>query len=1090
MIGLESILREKNPQIFLLSETQLRTNTGINIEGYVFYGRKREGKFGGGVGILVRNDMKHNVACHVSVRNIEIMWVSLRRKQSAPLMIGVYYGKQETRTAKNDIEHEMALLKEEILEMKNEGEVLLTMDANAKIGILGEEISRNGEKFLKVIDDTDLIIMNRSELCKGKITRKHTKKETEISAIDFVLATRETKTWITEMIIDEDEMWKITGKNPSDHNTILLSLYIPCVDKGKTLKTITWNIKANDDKWNEFTNEIRRRTDNAANIITNNDEDMERKYKKFCNEIEVAARKTIGKTTYKENHTFKDSQAVSDLKKKKRMMKDEIQEEKDAILRQSKIEEYKGLQDQIRDIMTKEKAEIITKKFEKITEDKSRNAFWGEKRRMTRNPVHDSLVIKDAHGHRQFEPEAIKENMALYYESLYRDKEFEYHPYHDEIERKINEYANNYEYDEMFYNLIPSKEEVSEIISQKKNGKSAPDFPNEMLKRPGEAMVDFIYPLVVEVWVKEILPLIWNRGFITSLFKGKGDNEMLSNHRGITTSSSIGTIIDSLIDRRLEFLVGLTQAQGGGKKGKSPCDHLFILRAMIDISIAEKKPTYITFYDVSKAFDNVNNRDLLVIMWEKGLRGKAWRILKKLNENLSAVIKTRHGNTREIQMEIGGKQGSRLTGRMFAKMMDLLSEDLEELNLGLEIDEDLRIAILLWIDDVITCTEGTKNQYEILRAIDEFAKKHRIKWGQDKCNVMLVGKHDKQTHEWKIGEMTIKETDRYKYLGDIVCSNGKNTENLNAKKVKVQAATVTINTIASGEVLYRIETSVLLELHEKILISSLLNNSESWNLLKGEEDELEKIEVQALKHLFDLPLHTPTVAILFTFGTLYTRQRVDQKILRYLYRLLQNEQTDWVKKFMERLKEKKIGWYKKVEEILEKYKLSKSHNSIKTHSPSAWKNIVSMVIEEEHKKRLKEDCYKKENEQLIQKTKTKYIAEKLELSEYTRKPQREILYLTKNETKTLIIARYRMLDCGVNYKGTMNSQCDLCHCEDDENHRLNKCEKWRQYNFIGNDSVIDFNDIYSDDIDTLRSIIEKISQLWNTRNAHGAMRKD
>ena len=83
-----------------------------------------------------------------------------------------------------------------------------------------------------------------------------------------------------------------------------------------------------------------------------------------------------------------------------------------------------------------------------------------------------------------------------------------------------------------------------------------------------------------------------------------------------------------------------------------------------------------------------------------------------------------------------------------------------------------------------------------------------------------------------------------------------------------------------------------------------------------------------------------------------------------------------------------------------------------------------------------------------------------------------------------------MLDCGVNYKGTMNSQCDLCHCEDDENHRLNKCEKWRQYNFIGNDSVIDFNDIYSDDIDTLRSITEKISQLWNTRNAHGAMRKD
>ena len=114
----------------------------------------------------------------------------------------------------------------------------------------------------------------------------------------------------------------------------------------------------------------------------------------------------------------------------------------------------------------------------------------------------------------------------------------------------------------------------------------------------------------------------------------------------------------------------------------------------------------------------------------------------------------------------------------------------------------------------------------------------------------------------------------------------------------------------------------------------------------------------------------------------------------------------------------------------------------------------------------------------------------MELSEYTRKPQREILYLTKNETKTLIIARYRMLECGINYKGTMKSQCDLCNCEDEENHQLNICERWRQYNFIDNDNIVDFNDVYSDDIETLRSIIEKITHLWNTKNAHGTMRKD
>ena len=51
---------------------------------------------------------------------------------------------------------------------------------------------------------------------------------------------------------------------------------------------------------------------------------------------------------------------------------------------------------------------------------------------------------------------------------------------------------------------------------------------------------------------------------------------------------------------------------------------------------------------------------MMTIMWEKGLRGKSWRILNNLNKNLRAVMKTKFGLTREIEMEIGGKQGSRL----------------------------------------------------------------------------------------------------------------------------------------------------------------------------------------------------------------------------------------------------------------------------------------------------------------------------------------------------------------------------------------------------------------------------------------------
>ena len=81
-------------------------------------------------------------------------------------------------------------------------------------------------------------------------------------------------------------------------------------------------------------------------------------------------------------------------------------------------------------------------------------------------------------------------------------------------------------------------------------------------------------------------------------------------------------------------------------------------------------------------YDNINNEDMLSILWEKGLRGNACRVLGNLNTDLKAIIKTKHWPTRTINMEIGGKQGSRLTGRMFSKMMDILAEDLKQADDG------------------------------------------------------------------------------------------------------------------------------------------------------------------------------------------------------------------------------------------------------------------------------------------------------------------------------------------------------------------------------------------------------------------------
>ena len=69
--------------------------------------------------------------------------------------------------------------------------------------------------------------------------------------------------------------------------------------------------------------------------------------------------------------------------------------------------------------------------------------------------------------------------------------------------------------------------------------------------------------------------------------------------------------------------------------------------------------------DVSKAYDNVDNDYMLKTVWDSGIKGKVWRLLRKMNSNLKAKVKTKHGLTEEFEMVVGGRQGSKITGRLF-----------------------------------------------------------------------------------------------------------------------------------------------------------------------------------------------------------------------------------------------------------------------------------------------------------------------------------------------------------------------------------------------------------------------------------------
>ena len=126
--------------------------------------------------------------------------------------------------------------------------------------------------------------------------------------------------------------------------------------------------------------------------------------------------------------------------------------------------------------------------------------------------------------------------------------------------------------------------------------------------------------------------------------------------------------------RKVQF----TQAQAGGRKGASTADHVFILRSIIEVAKKEKRNIIITFYDVVKAYDRADTDDMMFSMSRSNVKGKLWKLMRSINQGLTASVNTKAGLSREIKRETGGKQGGKLMVPLFAKMMDNLAEDMND----------------------------------------------------------------------------------------------------------------------------------------------------------------------------------------------------------------------------------------------------------------------------------------------------------------------------------------------------------------------------------------------------------------------------
>ena len=140
------------------------------------------------------------------------------------------------------------------------------------------------------------------------------------------------------------------------------------------------------------------------------------------------------------------------------------------------------------------------------------------------------------------------------------------------------------------------------------------------------------------IFETENIPSQWREAEIISLYKGKGDREKMEFRRGITLASKIEKLFERVINNRVVKDLEFTEGQAGRRKNRSTTDQMFILKSFIKETKIEKKKLYITYIDIEKAFDEAWLDGIMYILWNKGIKGKIWRIIMNLNKDLKQSV--------------------------------------------------------------------------------------------------------------------------------------------------------------------------------------------------------------------------------------------------------------------------------------------------------------------------------------------------------------------------------------------------------------------------------------------------------------------
>ena len=1052
--SLKEVLETYDAHIATIVETKLDTIPPL-IEGYKWITRNRTNRPGGGVAVIVREDILHQTRTIADLEDHdqEVVWIAIKLKNSK-IAIGALYGIQESAT-REEAERQFSQLTTQIIKLKQDGEVILTGDFNAKLQVnkdcVKQTESPNGKLLDKMIRDTDMVALS-TKATRGNWTRVNRRNPDERSLIDYIIGTKGIEKQTTELLIDEEGTMRIKGANESDHNTIMMEARIETERTVKKRKI--WKLN-NKEGWKQFNKQMQTEDKNLEDYDVL-EETIIKTLKKTVGQTTI----TIGKNRRRETPRVKDLRQIKKEKRKEFETACKLNKEE----KKEKLDEYLKAQKTLREAIQDQNKEELQQTIKKIIEEggtKSQN-FWKIRRKILGSRAKENYDLITEDGEKITDEEQSKEYIADYFEALYQAREGdpEYQSWTNKIRKKIEEIKKSL-IEEPPIESFTTKELEKTIRSLKRRKSTGPDdIPNEIFIEAEKETQEIYRKTINNIARTQEIPSQWQTGEIVRIYKGKGAKGKCSSERGITLASNFGKMFERLINNRATKLARMSSNQAGGQKGRATVDHIRILTDLIKIGRNERKPVYVTFLDVTKAYDKAWIEAILYVLYKEGVKSNLWTMIRKLNEDLTATVQTKHGITRKIRMKDSIRQGGVLSVLLYALLMDEISKEINKKNLGITTCEGKKTGCLLWMDDVAIVSNNETEMEEMLRITNEIAKRYHIEFGKEKSKTIKIGGKKGTVGNLALGRMELDYTDKYKYLGTVINNKLSMKDQIKEMRSKAEGAYQTVLAIGRDQNFQGIEMESIWKLIESCIIPVITYGCETWNPNKKETKEINDILDNILRRILIVPQSTPREVLYIETGLLDIKTMADISRIQMIKRVERspNEIIDNIDK-----SDIKSGWNEQTDKIKEKYSIT-----LEDLNNTRWR--TKTIITRKVQQGFKEDIIKEGQN----KSKVKYLLDRRGPWE-PNKREKYMETLSRNECSTILKARTRMIKVKNNYKNMFRDNiCRLCKQGDEtQEHILERCPELHR----DSSTIVTYDLIFSEETDKLKEGAKRIQHI-------------